>query len=110
MCRVSFRVQVITAEGEHRASHSLRQAAEVIGDSKAAMQVKEDSRTSIIGVIFLAALPSHPQHHLRGEEQHHRVPHPHGHRQQVLLLCLPTSQQCLMCLLIRQNLNFSYLR
>ena len=29
-----------------------------------------------------AALPSHPQHHLRGEEQHHRVPCTRGPAQQ----------------------------
>ena len=30
-----------------------------------------------------AAVPAHTQHHLRGEEQHHRVPRPRGPAQQV---------------------------
>ena len=34
------RAKVIAAEGEHKASRSLRQAAEVITDSPAALQVK----------------------------------------------------------------------
>ena len=34
------RAKVIAAEGEHKASRSLRQAAEVIMDSPAALQVK----------------------------------------------------------------------
>ena len=34
------RAKVIAAEGEHKASRSLRQAAEVIKDSPAALQVK----------------------------------------------------------------------
>ena len=35
------RAKVIAAEGEHRASRSLRHAAEVIMDSPAALQVKK---------------------------------------------------------------------
>ena len=36
------RAKVIAAEGEHKASRSLRQAAEVITDSPAALQVRRD--------------------------------------------------------------------
>ena len=35
------RAKVIAAEGEHKASRSLRQAAEVIMDSPAALQVRQ---------------------------------------------------------------------
>ena len=38
------RAKVIAAEGEHKASRSLRQAAEVITDSPAALQVKVTQR------------------------------------------------------------------
>jgi erythrocyte band 7 integral membrane protein len=37
------RAKVIAAEGEHKASRALRQAAEVIMDSPAALQVKHGS-------------------------------------------------------------------
>ena len=37
------RAKVIAAEGEHKASRALRQAAEVIVDSPAALQVKISS-------------------------------------------------------------------
>ena len=36
------RAKVIAAEGEHKASRALRQAAEVIVDSPAALQVKQN--------------------------------------------------------------------
>ena len=36
------RAKVIAAEGEHKASRALRQAAEVIVDSPAALQVRSD--------------------------------------------------------------------
>lgn len=37
------RAKVIAAEGEHKASRSLRQAAEVIMDSPAALQVRQET-------------------------------------------------------------------
>ena len=43
------RAKVIAAEGEHKASRALRQAAEVIVDSPAALQV---SKVISIGRIF----------------------------------------------------------
>ena len=45
------RAKVIAAEGEHKASRSLRQAAEVIMDSPAALQV-----------IIMATSHHHPHH------------------------------------------------
>ena len=41
------RAKVIAAEGEHKASRSLRQAAEVIMDSPAALQVTLELQTKI---------------------------------------------------------------
>ena len=40
------RAKVIAAEGEHKASRSLRQAAEVIMDSPAALQVRSEIQSS----------------------------------------------------------------
>ena len=59
-------VQVIAAEGEHKASRSLRLAAEVIADSPAALQVGlQKEMMMAIGKYegstkLLAALPSFP--------------------------------------------------
>ena len=48
------RAKVIAAEGEHKASRSLRQAAEVITDSPAALQVGQENYTEIelSGLLF----------------------------------------------------------
>ena len=42
------RAKVIAAEGEHKASRALRQAAEVIVDSPAALQVRSDLQSSML--------------------------------------------------------------
>ena len=49
------RAKVIAAEGEHRASRSLRHAAEVIMDSPAALQVIShyDALTSNVQTMFV---------------------------------------------------------
>ena len=58
------RAKVIAAEGEHKASRSLRQAAEVIHESPAALQVSEDnvrmkgSLSSVLQLRYLQALNS----------------------------------------------------
>ena len=44
------RAKVIAAEGEHKASKALRQAAEVITDSPAALQVRLGYRVFYIGI------------------------------------------------------------
>ena len=50
------RAKVIAAEGEHKASRALRQAAEVIMDSPAALQVRSPQRdTQRFLTIFLSA-------------------------------------------------------
>ena len=46
------RAKVIAAEGEHKASRSLRQAAEVIVDSPAALQVKKLTKALLSEEIF----------------------------------------------------------
>ena len=69
--------KIIAAEGEHKASRSLKHAAEVLGDNNAAMQVKYVGMScvaSISGLVFIASISSNPQHDLCREEQHHRVP------------------------------------
>jgi erythrocyte band 7 integral membrane protein len=45
------RAKVIAAEGEHKASKALRQAAEVIIDSPAALQVGSGDSISRVGTI-----------------------------------------------------------
>ena len=49
------RAKVIAAEGEHKASRALRQAAEVIVDSPAALQV---GSKDILSIKFLIILPT----------------------------------------------------
>ena len=44
------RAKVIAAEGEHKASRSLRQAAEVIMDSPAALQVRSEIQSSPLDI------------------------------------------------------------
>ena len=46
-------VQVIAAEGEHKASRALRHAAEVIADSPAALQVTRRIMVAIIVVVMV---------------------------------------------------------
>ena len=59
------RAKVIAAEGEHKASRSLRQAAEVIMDSPAALQVTAGRHPAITLLAVPAPLPTNPQQHLR---------------------------------------------
>ena len=49
------RAKVIAAEGEHKASRALRQAAEVIMDSPAALQVGTTADINLFFYCFLAA-------------------------------------------------------
>ena len=76
------RAKVIAAEGEHKASRSLRQAAEVITDSPAALQVRtrlgRNTETNSCPARIVT-LPPDPEQHLRGEQQHGGVPCPCGH-------------------------------
>lgn len=51
------RAKVIAAEGEHKASRSLRQAAEVITDSPAALQVGQD-RMIMISLLWCCCFHS----------------------------------------------------
>ena len=68
--------KIIAAEGEHKASRSLKHAAEVLGDSHAAMQVKwvKGSAALISGLPLIASISPNSEHYLRREEQHHSVP------------------------------------
>ena len=60
------RAKVIAAEGEHKASRALRQAAEVIVDSPAALQVFNSPRIgNIIFFINTASISSNTEQHLR---------------------------------------------
>ena len=46
-------VQVIAAEGEHKASRALRHAAEVIADSPAALQVTRRIMVAMMVVVMV---------------------------------------------------------
>ena len=48
------RAKVIAAEGEHKASRSLRHAAEVIMDNPAALQVRNTIIASIYNVLIIS--------------------------------------------------------
>ena len=83
-------VQVIAAEGEHKASRALRHAAEVIIDSPAALQVAMMIivMTMIIVVMTMMTImiilspvevPPNLEQHLRGEQQYNHLPRPHRH-------------------------------
>ena len=50
---ISPPVQVIAAEGEHKASRALRHAAEVIADSPAALQVTRRIMVAIMVVVMV---------------------------------------------------------
>ena len=53
-----FVMQVIIAEGEQKASHALRQAAEVIGGSPAALQVSTVRAVcTIMGIRVFSMFP-----------------------------------------------------
>ena len=80
------RAKVIAAEGEHKASRSLRQAAEVIMDSPAALQVRLHNScplpfTSLqsINILFPAPVPANPEWNRCRAQQHHCLPGPHRH-------------------------------
>jgi erythrocyte band 7 integral membrane protein len=72
------RAKVIAAEGEHKASRSLRMAAEVIADSPAALQVLLPT-FSMTSHLFPDEVPSNPEQHLSREQQHHHLPRPNRH-------------------------------
>ena len=50
---ISAGVQVIAAEGEHKASRALRHAAEVIADSPAALQVTQRIMVAMTVVVMV---------------------------------------------------------
>ena len=50
---ISAGIQVIAAEGEHKASRALRHAAEVIADSPAALQVTRRIMVAIMVVVMV---------------------------------------------------------
>ena len=54
------RAKVIAAEGEHKASRSLRQAAEVIMDSPAALQVTLEFQTKVKRRFAKTSQPHYP--------------------------------------------------
>ena len=58
------RAKVIAAEGEHKASRSLRQAAEVIHESPAALQVKSIFNLLSPSISSLVEVPSNTEQHL----------------------------------------------
>ena len=76
------RAKVIAAEGEHKASRALRQAAEVIIDSPAALQVNITHDNNMQGTDIsssAAEISADTEQHLCIEQQHHSVPCPHRH-------------------------------
>ena len=56
MMIISPGIQVIAAEGEHKASRALRHAAEVIADSPAALQVTRRVMVAIMVVVMVMIL------------------------------------------------------
>ena len=58
------RAKVIAAEGEHKASRALRQAAEVINESPAALQVKSLFHLLSPSIFSLVEVPSNTEQHL----------------------------------------------
>ena len=77
------RAKVIAAEGEHKASRSLRQAAEVIMDSPAALQVTTPNTRQTTYQYFSVEVPPNTQWYRRGAQQHHSLPSPHRHSLQL---------------------------
>ena len=67
------RAKVIAAEGEHKASRALRQAAEVIMDSPAALQVFKYTVICINNLCLPAAISSNPKQHISRKQQHHYI-------------------------------------
>ena len=67
---------MIAAEGEHKASRSLRLAAEVIADSPAALQVGKPTNFLRFSkfVSFSDAVSSNVEQHLGRKQQHHHIP------------------------------------
>ena len=58
------RAKVIAAEGEHKASRSLKHAAEVLKDNPAALQVGQiHSKSSYLSNLISASLPPNPEQH-----------------------------------------------
>ena len=64
------RAKVIAAEGEHKASRALRQAAEVIMDNPAALQVLYNPFKCAIKTVFISPAPvsTDPEQHLSREQ------------------------------------------
>ena len=77
MMMMMMMMQVIAAEGEQNASQALREAANVIAESPSAMQVRKCCLVWFYCFIFVATLPTDPQHHLCGAQLHHHLPHTH---------------------------------
>ena len=73
------RAKVIAAEGEHKASRSLRQAAEVIMDSPAALQVYYlwQNLIAILMNFSSVEISSNSEQHICREQQHHSLPGSH---------------------------------
>ena len=72
--------KVIAAEGEHKASRSLRHAADVLGDNQSAMQVC--IYCNIYKFVYIdvsAPLFAHFECNISREEQHHCFSHPSGY-------------------------------
>lgn len=83
------RAKVIAAEGEQNASRALKEAADIISSSPAALQVFSIDRpiancygffTNIFWCLlcFVAPLSANSQHHIGREELHHHFPSSHG--------------------------------
>ena len=74
------KAKIIAAEGEYKASKAMRQAADIISENPAALQVCQ----SFFTVLLLTrktsvALSSNPEQHLGREQQHHHLPSTGGH-------------------------------
>ena len=73
------RAKVIAAEGEQKSSKALKEAADIIAMSPAALQLRYlqvRGQSWEQGILMLTSLD--PQLHLRREELHHYIPAAHG--------------------------------
>ena len=65
---ISAGIQVIAAEGEHKASRALRHAAEIITDNPAALQVFRDfHKIMILNNFILAEISPDSEQYICGE-------------------------------------------
>ena len=66
-------IQVIAAEGEHKASRALRHAAEIISDCPAALQVLNFVNIDISKIYISVTVPTDSEQYICWKQQHYCV-------------------------------------